>query len=302
MRIVSYRLSEESVRPGIETRVGIADLQAVAEISGYSGVEQAGLLDARRGAGLGIAELNSLAEMAATSELRLRATGDFHEVADVHLGPPIPDPQKIICIGLNYYDHAAEAGLTAPAAPIFFAKYPNSLIGPTDQIVPPLTTQAVDYEAELAIVIGETTRRVEATQALDHVIGVMAFNDVSARDLQLANPLWTGGKAVDTFGPCGPALVTIDEFTDIGNLAITTRVNGQVVQNGSTADMIFDVPTLIEFLSQTITLVPGDIIATGTPAGVGNARIPKVFLNEGDICEVEIEDIGLLRNTVVAKA
>src|SRR3982074_1040034 len=162
---------------------------------------------------------------------------------------------------------------------MFFAKWANSLIGPDDAIVPPWTTEQVDYEAELAVVIGERARNVDAAYALDHVVGVTVFNDVSARDLQLANNLWTGGKAIDTFAPCGPALVTLEEIEDIQGLPVRTRVNGQTVQDGNTADMIFGVAEAIAFLSQIMTLEPGDIIATGTPAGVGNSRAPQLFLH-----------------------
>jgi acylpyruvate hydrolase len=185
---------------------------------------------------------------------------------------------------------------------MFFAKYPNSLVGPTDDIVPPPTTDQVDYEAELAVVIGKRGRNIEVEDALDHVAGAMAFNDVSARDLQLANNLWTGGKAIDTFGPCGPALVLRDDIDDLQALPVRTRVNGEVVQDGNTASMIFGVAETIAFLSKIMTLEPGDIIATGTPAGVGNSRTPKLFLRPGDVVEVEIEGIGTLRNPVVDAA
>jgi acylpyruvate hydrolase len=210
----------------------------------------------------------------------------------------VPDPPKIVCLGLNYRDHAAETGLQAPAAPTFFAKWANSLIGPTDDIVPPAVSDKIDYEAELAVVIGRRGRNIDAAQALDHVAGAMAFNDVSARDLQMANPLWTGGKAIDTFGPCGPALVLLDEIDDLQALAVRCRVNGETVQDGTTADMIFGVAEKIAFLSRIMTLEPGDIIATGTPAGVGNSRQPQLFLHPGDVVEIEIEGIGTLRNRV----
>jgi 2-keto-4-pentenoate hydratase/2-oxohepta-3-ene-1,7-dioic acid hydratase in catechol pathway len=211
----------------------------------------------------------------------------------------VPDPSKIVCLGLNYRDHAEESGLTPPSAPMFFAKFPNSLIGPGEPIVPPATTQKVDYEAELAVVIGRRGRDIAAADALDHVAGAMPFNDVSARDLQLANNLWTGGKAIDTFAPCGPGLVLREDAGDLSSLAVRTRVNGRTVQDGNTASMIFGIAETIAFLSEVMTLEPGDIIATGTPAGVGNAREPKLFLRPGDLVEIEIERIGTLRNRVV---
>jgi acylpyruvate hydrolase len=217
---------------------------------------------------------------------------------DVRLGPPVWDPEKIICLGLNYRDHAAEAGLQPPTAPMFFAKFANSLSGPADDIVPPSTTEMVDYEAEMAVVIGTPGRNIPVSAALDHVFGAMALNDVSARDLQLANPLWSGGKAIDTFAPCGPALVTVDELGDLQALGLRTRVNGETVQDGTTASMIFGIAETIAFLSRIMTLRPGDIIATGTPAGVGNAREPKLFLSAGDHVEVELDGVGTLRNRV----
>ena len=220
--------------------------------------------------------------------------------SSARIGPPVTDPQKILCIGLNYRDHAAEAGMDLPTTPIVFAKFANSLIGPADEIVLPADSSQVDYEGELAVVIGRTARHVAADEALKHVAGVMAFNDVSARDLQMATSQWTMGKAIDTFAPCGPALVTLDEIEDIQDLSVTTRVNGETVQSGTTADMVFSVAEIIARLSRVMTLVPGDIIATGTPAGVGMGRTPPLYMRAGDVVEVEIGGIGALRNPVVA--
>ncbi len=217
----------------------------------------------------------------------------------VVLGPPVPDPDKIVCLGLNYRDHAEEAGLDLPVAPMLFAKFRNSLIGPEDSIVVPAVTERVDYEAELAVVVGRRATRIASEDALDHVAGVMAFNDVSARDLQLQTSQWTAGKALDTFAPCGPAIVSLDEIDDLQRLAVRTRVNGRTVQDGNTADMIFPVAETIAWLSSVMTLEPGDIIATGTPAGVGFKREPPVLLVHGDVVEVEIDGIGSLRNPVV---
>jgi 2-keto-4-pentenoate hydratase/2-oxohepta-3-ene-1,7-dioic acid hydratase in catechol pathway len=299
MRLVSFRPSGEALlRSGIETAAGVADTEHVAELAGFGERDRAALSSTRAAIALGrerLVELGRLAE-SLTSELQER--GALHGRDNVHLGPPVPDPQKIICLGLNYRDHAREAGLATPSVPMFFAKWANSLIGPSDPIVPPRTTKQVDYEAELAVVIGDRVYDVDTDHALDHVVGVMVLNDVSARDLQLANTLWTGGKAIDTFAPCGPALVTLEEIEDIQALPLRTRVNGQVVQDGNTADMIFGVARTVAFLSQIMTLEPGDIIATGTPAGVGMSRTPQLFLDTGDIVEVEIEGVGTLRNEV----
>jgi acylpyruvate hydrolase len=212
---------------------------------------------------------------------------------------PVPDPEKIICLGLNYRDHAEETGQEIPTAPMWFAKFANSLIGSGQAIVlPPAHSDYVDYEAELAVVIGRRASRVGVEEALAHVAGAMPFNDVSARDLQLQNPLWTSGKAIDTFAPCGPALVTMDEIADLDGLALRTTVNGEVLQRGTTANLIFGVAETVAWLSRTITLLPGDIIATGTPAGVGAAQ--GRFLKAGDTVEVEVDGLGAVVNSVVA--
>jgi 2-keto-4-pentenoate hydratase/2-oxohepta-3-ene-1,7-dioic acid hydratase in catechol pathway len=218
----------------------------------------------------------------------------------VRLLAPVPDPDKILCIGLNYRDHAEEAGMPAPVAPIVFAKFRNSLAGPVDPIVLPDASDAVDYEAELAVVIGRRCRNVEVTDALECVAGAMAFNDVSARDLQMQTSQWTMGKAIDTFAPCGPALVFMDEIDDLQALRVETRINGDTVQSGTTASMIFTVAEIIAFISSVMTLEPGDIIATGTPAGVGFSHKPPLLIAPDDLIEVEIETIGLLANPVVA--
>jgi 2-keto-4-pentenoate hydratase/2-oxohepta-3-ene-1,7-dioic acid hydratase in catechol pathway len=303
LKLISFRRSaDERWRPGILHAEGAADLEVVGELAGFTGHGRPRLVSVRSALGLPRDALMALAQSLTVELDELWRRGAIHDLARIRLGPPVPDPEKIICLGLNYRDHAREAGLAPPSAPMFFAKFANSLVGPHDAIVPPRTTREVDYEAELAVVIGAPARNLDAAQAMDHVAGVMAFNDVSARDLQLANNLWTGGKAIDTFGPCGPALVTLDEVGDIQALGIATRVNGTTVQNGSTADMIFGVAETVAFLSQIMTLVPGDIIATGTPAGVGNSRRPKLFLQPGDTVEVEVQHIGVLTNLVAAAA
>jgi 2-keto-4-pentenoate hydratase/2-oxohepta-3-ene-1,7-dioic acid hydratase in catechol pathway len=216
----------------------------------------------------------------------------------VRLGPPIADPEKIICLGLNYRDHATETGFEQPPAPLLFAKYRSSLIGHGAAIRIPAVTDAADYEGELAVVIGRRCARTTPGDALDYVGGAMAFNDVSARDLQFRTSQWLAGKALDTFAPCGPELVLSDEVGDVQQLEIATRLNGEVMQSANTADMIFSIAETIAFLSQLMTLEPGDIIATGTPAGVGYTRTPSVSLRDGDVVEVEIQGIGTLRNTV----
>lgn len=217
-------------------------------------------------------------------------------ISDVTLRAPVPQPGKLICIGHNYHDHA---GATPPAYPDIFAKFANVIIGPNQPIVGPRETQAVDYEAELAVVIGKRVRRIAPANALDAVAGYTIFNDVTARDYQKRQSQWTIGKSFDTFGPMGPALVTRDEISDPGNLDLTLWVNREQRQHANTRDLIFSVPFLIAYLSQAITLEPGDIISTGTPSGTGASRKPPVFLQTGDEVRIRIEKIGELTNSVV---
>jgi 2-keto-4-pentenoate hydratase/2-oxohepta-3-ene-1,7-dioic acid hydratase in catechol pathway len=226
------------------------------------------------------------------------AASDVYSLKDVVLGPPVPDPDKIICLGLNYLSHAQEAGFQVPEVPLLFAKYRNALTGPTSPICLPTLSEQIDYEGELAVVIGRQCKDVHEENALDYVAGYMAFHDVSARDLQFQTGQWLSGKALDTFAPCGPALV-INEIDEPQELDISTHVNGQTLQQSNTRHMIFSVAKTISHISQLMTLEPGDIIATGTPEGVGFKRTPPIFLKDGDVVEVEIEKIGGLRNPVV---
>ncbi|MGE3805062.1 MAG: fumarylacetoacetate hydrolase family protein [Gemmataceae bacterium] len=219
----------------------------------------------------------------------------------VKLLAPIPDPQKIVCLGLNYADHAKESGGTAPKEPILFSKYPTALIGHGDTIVLPAVSQEVDYEAELVIVVGKRGRPADANDALSYVAGYAVGHDVSARDWQLKKEgkQWMVGKTFDTFAPLGPVIVTRDEVKDPHNLAISLRLNGNVMQNSNTNQMIFKTADILAYLGKVFTLEVGDLIYTGTPPGVGMARKPPVFLKGGDVAEVEIEGLGLLRNPVV---
>jgi 2-keto-4-pentenoate hydratase/2-oxohepta-3-ene-1,7-dioic acid hydratase in catechol pathway len=216
---------------------------------------------------------------------------------------PIPEPGKVLCIGLNYRDHAKETGAHIPAEPIVFSKFPSAIIGPGAPIILPRASQKVDYEAELVAVIGRGGKNISAAEAGEFIAGYMNGNDVSARDWQLEKPgkQWLLGKTPDTFGPIGPYLVTADEIPDAGRLAIRLRLNGQTMQDSSTTQLIFSVSQLIEHISKVVTLDPGDVIFTGTPPGVGMARTPPVFLKAGDIVEVEIEGLGTLRNPVQAE-
>jgi 2,4-didehydro-3-deoxy-L-rhamnonate hydrolase len=213
---------------------------------------------------------------------------------------PIDRPGKIICVGLNYRDHAEEQGAALPEAPLLFAKWQNTLIGPGEAIVIPPVVTKCDYEAELGVVIGEPVRDVSAENALEAVAGYVCVNDVSARDLQFADGQWTRGKSPDTFCPVGPALVSRDDIADPQALPIRAILNGQTVQESTTANMIFGVAAVIAYVTRTITLEPGDLIATGTPAGVGAFRDPPLFMRPGDEITIEIEGIGSLTNPVVA--
>jgi len=214
---------------------------------------------------------------------------------------PIASPSKIICLGLNYRDHAAEQKAPLPDEPIIFLKPRTAVIGPDEPIVKPAFVKELDYEAELAVVIGRRGKSIPVEDAKDHIFGYTCFNDVSARDIQFKDKQWTRGKSFDTFAPTGPCITTTDQIGDPTNLWICTRVNGELRQNSSTRNMVFNVYQIVHELSRVMTLEPSDIIATGTPAGVGFAMKPKPsFLSLGDFVEVEIENIGTLRNRVVS--
>jgi 2-keto-4-pentenoate hydratase/2-oxohepta-3-ene-1,7-dioic acid hydratase in catechol pathway len=238
--------------------------------------------------------------LARAVEAQAKGTVTYDPARAVLLAP-IPDPQKIICLGLNYRDHAEESGMPIPAEPILFSKYPSTLVGQGAEIVLPRVSTEVDYEAELVFVIGRRCKLVERGDALDYVAGYTVGHDVSARDWQLNKPgkQWMAGKTFDTFAPMGPALVTADEVPDPHALGIRLRLNGKTMQDSNTSQLIFKVDEVVAYLSQIMTLEPGDLIFTGTPPGVGMARKPPVWLQPGDVCEVEIDGLGTLRNPVV---
>lgn len=214
---------------------------------------------------------------------------------------PIADPEKIICVGLNYRDHAAESGAAIPKEPVLFSKFRSALIGPGEAIVIPPVSDQVDYEAELVLVVGKAGRFIPEAKAMEHLAGYTIGHDVSARDWQLQKDgrQWLAGKTFDTFAPIGPVIVTRDEVPDPMNLDIKFRLNGETKQDSNTRQMIFSPATIVAYVSQVVTLQPGDLIFTGTPPGVGAARKPPLFLKAGDVCEVEIAGLGILRNPVV---
>jgi acylpyruvate hydrolase len=221
-------------------------------------------------------------------------------LAKIRLAPPIARPGKITCVGLNYADHAHEQGIEPPSAPIFFLKSVNTICGPGDAVHMLASSSQIDYEAELAVVIGKGGRDISEDRAMEHVAGYMLLNDVTARDFQFGDKQWYRGKSGDTFAPTGPWIVTRDEVPDPHNLKISLTLNGQTMQDSNTSNLIFKIPYLISYLSRSMTWEPGDLISTGTPPGVGVFRKPQVFLKPGDTMSVTVERIGTLTNPVVA--
>lgn len=280
MRLVTYRVGGGPWRPGVIV---------VDDVVPLPWASMRDLLAAAPDLVAAVEAARRESDMSAASRDRL---------ADVELSAPVPDPDKILCVGLNYREHVAEVGETVPDVPALFPKFRNGLVGHDGEItVHP--DRDVDYEAELAVVIGRRASHLREEHALDHVAGITAFNDVSARDLQFATTQWTAGKIPDTFAPCGPWLVTLDEVGDVQDLAIETRLNGVTVQSANTSDMLFTVQQLVAFVSRIVTLEPGDIIATGTPSGVGMGRTPPTYMKSGDTVEVAIQHVGTLRNRLV---
>jgi acylpyruvate hydrolase len=299
MRFVTYAHNGSQGRAGVQLQSAVVDSAECARRASIDrDVDWASVKAILAGAGEGALEQ---LEAAARSEVARAAI----PLAEVTLLPPIPDPEKVLCIGLNYRDHLDEAQEVDPELgsqpdPIVFSKFNSALIGEREAIVlPGAAPDMIDWEGELAVVIGRRCSRVARADALDHVAGYTVLNDVSARDVQLASPQWLMGKSFDTSGPCGPWVVTKDEVSDPQDLSLTTTVNDEVMQQTTTALMINPVARLIEYISALITLVPGDIIATGTPGGVGYARDPKVFLAAGDTVKVSIDGVGELTNSVV---
>ena len=231
------------------------------------------------------------------------ATAPIVDLSKAAYLPPFGAPEKVICVGLNYRDHSAESGFKQPDYPTLFSRFNSSLIGHGAPILRPKVSASLDYEGELVAVIGIGGRHIAKDKALDHVAGYSIFNDGSIRDYQFKSPQWTVGKNFDDTGAFGPCFVTADELPPgAKGLKLTTRLNGTVMQTASTDDMVFDIPTLIATISEAITLRAGDVIVTGTPSGVGQSRTPPVFMKAGDVCEVEIEKIGVLSNPIADEA
>lgn len=237
----------------------------------------------------------------ASAVLGTASAADHQALDSIRLLAPIPRPGKILCVGLNYRDHAAESHAVTAEYPTIFAKYANTVVGPYDPIVLPRVTAQVDYEGELGVVIGRKARYLRESEALACVAGYLICNDVSARDYQSRTSQWTVGKSFDGFAPMGPALVTADEVPDPQDLDLRVSIGGDVLQHSNTRHMIFPVASVIAYLTEAMTLEPGDVIMTGTPAGVGAARTPQRFLKAGETVRVEIERLGVLENPVLAE-
>lgn len=258
-----------------------------------------GLLSSDEGYPGSLASLVRKAGRSLSAAAAVLEKGSVIDLDGATMLPPLPAPGKIICVGLNYVDHSIESGFVPPDYPTIFSRFTSSLVGAGAPIIRPRVSTQLDYEGEMVAVIGTGGRHIAEQNALDHVIGYSIFNDASVRDYQKKAPQWTIGKNFDGTGAFGPYLVTADELPTGGNgLHIQTRLNGQVVQDASTSDMVFSIARLISILSEAITLAPGDVIVSGTPAGVGMARKPPLFMKHGDVCEIEIDGIGVLRNPV----
>jgi 2-keto-4-pentenoate hydratase/2-oxohepta-3-ene-1,7-dioic acid hydratase in catechol pathway len=287
MRVVAFTSTLADGAPG--RRLGIERPDGLLDLTDALGADLGAVL-----AGVDPVAMLTDAEAEAAYE------GQPHiPTADVRLLAPLAHPGKIVCVGLNYRDHCREQGIEPPAYPTLFAKFGNAISDPGMPVVRPAATEKLDLECELAVVIGWRASRVSVARALDHVFGFTILNDVTARDLQREDRQWLRAKGWDGFAPLGPAVVTRDELPDVGSLAVRSRVNGETWQDSSTAEMIWDVPTLLAFITRSITLEPGDIVATGTPAGVGHFHDPPRYLAAGDVVVCEVEGIGVLETPIV---
>lgn len=303
MKLVTYVEGEER-RAGLVVNQFVLDLERASSEGRYGAEEvrpfPASLRELLEGGEEALEECSRIQSYFANLPVERYPARLCAPLSETRLAPPIPDPQKIICIGMNYRDHCEEQNKPLPERPVIFAKFPTALIGLNDPIVKPPLTQEMDYEAELAVVIGTRGKNIPEQEALSHVAGYTIMNDVTARDIQFSDKQWVRGKSFDTFAPLGPHLVTRDEVPDPHNLSIRLTVNGEVRQSSNTSNMVFRVSFLVSYISHTCTLLPGDIISTGTPGGVGVFRRPPVFLEAGDVVRIEIEKLGALENPVEA--
>jgi len=292
MRLVSYDAGG-ALRSGVLLDKHVFDVATLIGTTNGAASSVRALLERH---GDDLSQLADRLETAAADAGEARV-GDLE---DIRLGPPVSDPAKVLCVGLNYRDHVSETGRELPEHPDIFSKFASSLVGPSDDLEVADVSPKLDYEGELAVVIGKPCRRVAAENAIDYIAGAMILNDTTARDLQFNATQWLPGKALDGSTPCGPALVTLDEVGDLQQLELATRVNGVEVQRSDTRHMIFPVATVVSYISQFLALAPGDVITTGTPDGVGSRMAPPSFLTTGDVVEVEIDRLGVLRNTIAS--
>ena len=280
MKLLAYVPRDASSGPH-RTRLGVLTAAGIHDLTEATGLHDVGELLA---SGASVSEANA---------------GELIDPDTVSTRAPLPRPGKIICVGLNYHDHCREQGIEPPPYPPLFAKFANAIASPGDEITRPRATEKLDLECELAVVIGRRAKGIGRDEALAHVFGYTILNDITMRDLQREDHRWLRAKGSDGFAPIGPVVVTADELPNAGSLRMRSSVNGGTWQDSSTAEMVFDVPTIIAFASRTITLEPGDLIATGTPAGVGHFQDPPRYLHGGDQLRCEIEGIGVLENSVV---
>ncbi|MCU4298831.1 FAA hydrolase family protein [Brevibacterium permense] len=297
MKIVSYR-NQSGTRGGILFNGEVFDLEELLNETP----------EATRGACNSVTDLlnhygDDLTSLSnAVSQTLLRSPSSrVGSLDDVYLDGPVVGPSKVLCVGLNYKDHVAETGRALPEYPDIFAKFASTLIGPADEIGGRNVTDNLDFEGELAVVIGRAAAHVFEDEALEYVAGLTVLNDITARDLQYRGTQWLPGKAVDGSTPWGPALVTLDDISDPQSLALVTRINGVEYQRSNTRHQIFSIAQIVSYLSGFLTLNPGDVIATGTPQGIGAKRNPPVWLDSGDVVEIDIEEVGILRNTVARR-
>ncbi len=244
------------------------------------------------------ADLRSVIAAGAENELADDRSGTVHAIANIRFLPPIPNPDKILCVGVNYRPHIEEMGRAVPDYPVVFVRFPGSLVADGEDLIRPRVSEQLDFEGELAVVIGKRARHVARNDAFDVVAGYCCFMDGSVRDWQRHTMQFTAGKNFDQSGSAGPCLVTKDEIPDVSAVSLTTRVNGDVMQRGQISELVFDIPALVEYCSSFTELLPGDLIATGTPGGVGAARTPPQWLVAGDLVEVDISGVGVLSNRV----
>ena len=282
MRFISFRSSDGD---GLAVRVGEGTYRGLTRVSpSFPG---------------DLKQLLAAGDAAMSRDAAVLRDCPLIDLGTVRLLPPLSAPDKIICIGLNYADHSAESGFQQPEYPTVFARYASSLVAHEASLVRPRVSEQLDYEGELVAIVGKGGRHIDRSSALDHVAGYSLFNDASIRDYQFKSPQWIMGKTFDGTGAFGPEFVTADELPrGAAGLKLRTRLNGAVVQEASTNDLVFDVATLVSLVSVAMTLSPGDLIVTGTPSGVGLARKPPLWMKPGDVCEVEIEGLGVLRNPV----